>query len=98
MADSIFARMKGLLGRKELKSGQALVLKPCDSVHTFFMQFAIDVLFVDKHNKVVGAASNLLPFRLSPLFFRAAYAIELPAGVISSTATAKGDSILLADQ
>jgi hypothetical protein len=61
----------------------------------FFMRFAIDVIFVDKKNSVVGLVKHIKPFRLSPLFFRASYAIETPVGVIVQTKTALGDKIEL---
>jgi len=95
VANTPFKRMKGLLDRKELKKGQALVLKPCNSIHTFFMRFRIDVLFVAKDNAVIEAIPNIRPFRLTYIYFNAALAIELPTGTIQSSSTSKGDSILL---
>lgn len=95
VADTFWKRFKGLLGEKELQKGQALVLKPCHSIHTFFMRFPIDVLFVDKDNKVIKAISCLRPFRLSFIYFNASFAIELPAGVIHSSRASKGDALLL---
>lgn len=93
IADNPFKRMKGLLGKKELKGAHALILKPCNSIHTFFMRFPIDVLFVDKDNKVVRAISCLVPFRITSLYFRADFAIELPAGTIQSTSSSEGDNL-----
>ena len=95
MADSPFRRMKGLLGRNGLKPGEALVLKPSNSIHTFFMRFPIDVLFVDKDNRIIGAISGLKPFRLTRIYFRAVFVVELTAGIIQSTATGQGDSIFI---
>jgi hypothetical protein len=92
-ADSPFKRMKGLLGRKELPDGQALILDPCDSVHTFFMQFPIDVVFVDRKNKIVRIHHSLRPWRLSGIYLSAAFAIELPAGKAALASTAVGDTI-----
>jgi len=91
MADNILTRIKGLLGRKEFSAGEALVLRPCNSVHTFFMRFPIDVLFIDRNNYVVGVVSALKPARLSKVFFRSACAIELPIGTIQSARISKGD-------
>ncbi len=68
VADTLFTRMKGLLGRKELPQGEALWIKPCFSVHTFFMQFPIDVLFLNKKNQVIAVVSNLTPNRLTRLY------------------------------
>lgn len=93
LADTPFGRIRGLLGRKELKSGEALIIKPGNSVHTFFMRFAIDVLFLDKNNRVIKALPALKPFRLSPLCFKAYLTIELAEGVISTSHTEPGDII-----
>lgn len=93
IADTFLTRLKGLLCRKEFKRGQAILLKPCNSIHTLFMHFPIDVLFVDKHNCVVKVISSLVPFRLSSIYFQADFAIELPAGMAGQTATAQGDSL-----
>ncbi len=92
-ADTSLARMKGLLGRHALKQGEGLIIRPCQSVHMFFMRFSIDVIFVDKVNIVVGLCPNLRPFNLSPIFWKSACAIELPAGTIERTSTAVGDQI-----
>jgi len=91
LARSFIARMRGLLGQRSLPAGQAMILRPCNSIHTFFMLFAIDVLFASKKNQVVKALSRLSPFRLSNIYFQALYAIELPAGTITTTKTACGD-------
>jgi hypothetical protein len=85
--------MKGLLGLKSLENGAALVIKPCNSIHTFFMHFPIDVLFVDKDKKVIKAVSNILPFRVSPIFIKSHLVVELPAGVIKFTSTSAGDQL-----
>ena len=95
MAQALFKRMKGLLGQGGLKQGQAMVLKPCNSIHTFFMAFAIDVLFLDKENRVVKALDNVSPFRISGIYLKAQSAIELPAGTIQATSTSPGDVLLL---
>jgi uncharacterized membrane protein (UPF0127 family) len=88
-------RMRGLLGRKEIEPGGALVISPCNSVHTFFMRFPIDVIFVDKDNRVLQAIPCLKPFRFSPLHFKSKLVIELPCGVISATSTSPGDIIAI---
>lgn len=95
IANTILNRMKGLLGRKDFKEGEALVLKPCNSVHTFFMSLPIDVVFVDSDNKVVKTISAMPPFRLSRIYFKARLAIELPAGRIAKTSTQPGDFLYI---
>jgi hypothetical protein len=93
IADTFFTRIKGLLCKKEFKKGQALIIKPCNSIHTFFMHFPIDVLFVDKHNQVIKVISSLRPTRLTPIYFNSAFVVELPTGTAQSTLTSKADTI-----
>ena len=94
MADGLFKRMKGLLGKKELKPGQGIILKPCNSVHTFFMHFPIDVIFVDKNNTVVKIIPFLAPSSISGVYFSAHRCFELPAGTIASSSTQEGDIVI----
>ncbi len=92
VADRLFARLKGLLGKRCLDDQQdALVIKPAKSIHTFFMRFAIDAVFVDKKNKVVGLSENLKPFQITPVFWSSLSVIELPAATIQNTRTQIGD-------
>jgi hypothetical protein len=93
VAGSFFKRARGLLGERAFTYGQALVLKPCNSIHTFFMSFPIDVLFVNKNNTVVKTAIGLKPFRLSPICPRSKFVIELPPGAIKLTSTSTGDQL-----
>jgi hypothetical protein len=87
--------MKGLLGRRSLKATEAMVIKPCNAIHTFFMRFPIDVLFVNKDNLVVKAIPNMPSFRLSPICFASQFVVELPVGVIQATHTALGDQLAI---
>jgi uncharacterized membrane protein (UPF0127 family) len=96
IADSILKRMKGLLGKSELPIGEALWIKPCMSVHTFFMRFPIDVVFLNNKNKVIAIRKNLKPNRITWLYPRAASVLELPAGTIEATETKVGDEIEVA--
>ncbi|HLD82479.1 MAG TPA: DUF192 domain-containing protein [Candidatus Omnitrophota bacterium] len=95
VADNPFKRMSGLLGRREFLKGQALLIKPCNSVHTFFMRFPIDVLFIDKNNQVVKAIPCLKPFRLTYMYLAAGSCLELPCGAIQATSTREGDTLSL---
>jgi uncharacterized protein len=60
IADTFFKRFMGYMFRKE-PHHEALLIKPCDSIHTFFMKFNIDVIFVDKDMKVLKKVENLKP-------------------------------------
>jgi hypothetical protein len=93
VANSFFKRLKGLLGCKSLNEGEALIITHSKSIHTFFMRFPIDVLFVDKNNKIVKLIPSLKPFRLTSICFKSAYVVELPSGKIHSSNTSLGDLI-----
>ena len=96
VADNLFTRMKGLLGKKELPFGEALWIKPCFSVHTFFMKFPIDVIFLNKTNQVIAAVSNLTPNRMTRLYPQSFSVLELPPGTIVASNTVVGDKIEIA--
>ncbi|MDD5155797.1 MAG: DUF192 domain-containing protein, partial [Candidatus Omnitrophica bacterium] len=90
-------RMVGLLGRSTpLRPGEAVIIKPCNCVHTLFMRFPIDCLFVDKHNRIIKTIPRLQPFRVTPLYFSSSLVIELADGAIDSSATRPGDTLLFA--
>ena len=86
-------RLVGLLSRSSLEPGEALHLDPCTSVHTAFMRFAIDVVFLDGDRQVLKLSPNLRPFRMSGMLRGSGSVIELPTGVIDSTGTVVGDQL-----
>lgn len=86
-------RMKGLLGRTGLPRGEALLISPCNSIHTFFMRFPIDVLFLDKDGRTVRAIPKLVPWRATRVYLSARSVLELWAGAIDETGTQAGDVI-----
>ena len=92
-ARTVRERLKGLLGRDGLPEGRALVIAPCTSIHTFFMRFTIDLLFVDGSGRIVRAVSNLRPWRATRVYPTAALVVELPAGAIARTGTLEGDPV-----
>ena len=91
-------RAKGLLGRECLADGEGLLFKGCSSLHTFFMQFPIDIVYTDKHLKVLKCAAAVKPFKLVTAPLRAYYALELPVGAIQSSVTRPGDNLLFDDE
>ena len=93
VADTFLSRMTGLLAKKFLAPGEALIITKCQSIHMFFMCFPIDVIFVDKNDHVIGLVERIKPFQLSPIFFRANYAIEVSEGTIVQTKTSINDKI-----
>ena len=96
-ADNFFRRLIGLMGSPCLKAGEGLILKPCNSIHTFFMRFPIDVAFIDRENKIVKIYPCLPAWRLSGIFFNSALCLELPAGTLAITRSQAGDTIQLAN-
>lgn len=92
LAQNFTARLKGLLGRKSLAPGSALIIKPCNSVHTWFMKFNIDVLFVGRSGRVVKVVEDLPPFKFAAAGV-AAFAVELPAGTIREHGIKPGDML-----
>ena len=95
MATTRWERLRGLIGHPPLRHGEGLLIAPCRSVHTFFMGFPIDVVFVSADGEVVGLAPDLRPFRIGPIVREASFVLELPAGTIAETETQVGDRIVL---
>lgn len=91
VATSFSSRLVGLLGREGLEVGQGLIIEPCNSIHTFFMRFSIDVAFVDVGGRIVGQIVGMKPWRMSRIYFRALKVVELPSGVLPETTTCLGD-------
>ncbi len=89
-ADTPATRSKGLLGRESLAQDEGLWIVPCPMIHTFFMKFAIDVLFLDKSLKVVRVIEGLKPWRVSPWVLRAHSVLELAGGSLKGS-VAVGD-------
>jgi uncharacterized protein len=92
IATSFAARSQGLLGRSGLKPDTGLLIDPCSSIHMWFMRFPIDVVFLDKKNRVVGLKRNVKPWGMA-WSWRGTKTIELPVGVIAATRTQIGDIV-----
>jgi hypothetical protein len=90
------SRRRGLLGRDAFDRGSAIVIAPCSAIHTFFMRFAIDVVFVARDGKVLKTYTAVPRRRIA--FSLAAFAvIEFPAGAISGLDVTPGDIVRLVD-
>ena len=85
-------RRKGLLGRPSFEPGQGLWIVPCEAVHTFWMRFTIDLVYLDRKHRVVKTCSQVRPWRMSACF-AAHSVIELPAGRVRETQTMRGDML-----
>lgn len=80
VADTLKTRTKGLLGRDDMALDEGLLITRCDSVHTFFMKFPIDLLYLDKELRVVKVVSDMGPSRMSFCLGRARHVLELKGG------------------
>lgn len=93
VADTTLTRFVGLMGRASLAPSHGLLIHPSNGVHTLWMRFTIDVLLLDRERRVISVYGNLRPFRVTAINWKAASALELPAGVIASTNTQLGDEL-----
>src|ERR1700739_783910 len=90
-------RSKGLLGRKGLGPGEGLWIIPCEAVHTFFMKFPIDLVYLDRKHRVKKTSANVPAWRLSACL-SAHSVLELPPGTIQKTNTERGDVLEFVEQ
>jgi uncharacterized protein len=93
LAETALARMRGLLGRKDLPSGEGILLRPASSIHMAFMRFAIDAVFLDRDGVVVKVARDLGPWKAAAAR-RAKSVVELPAGEAARRGIEVGQRIL----
>ncbi|RLA63237.1 MAG: DUF192 domain-containing protein [Epsilonproteobacteria bacterium] len=82
LADSTFSRVKGLMFDEKIE-GDGLLIRPCNSIHTFFMKFNIDVLFLNKSLKVVKIIRNMPPWRMSKIYWSAWQVLEFSGGSLN---------------
>jgi uncharacterized membrane protein (UPF0127 family) len=94
VANTGSTRSKGLLGRESLSDGGGLWICPCEAVHTFWMRFPIDLVYLDRKNRIRKLVSALPPWRLSACL-SAHSVLELPSGTIHVTQTQPGDTLEL---
>ena len=92
VADGFFRRGLGLLGRKRLPQGHGLLIKPAWSVHTWFMRFPIDVVFLDRRLTVLKVRTQMRPWHAAARF-GAESALELPAGECERLGLEVGDRL-----
>lgn len=93
LAKNFLGRLKGLLGRSGLDSGEGLWIYPSQAIHTFGMRFPIDVIFLDAQQRVVKTAAGVAPFQICLGGKNAESALELPVGTIERSCTQPGDQI-----
>ncbi len=92
-AGSLWARMKGLLGRslQDFQPGRGLLISPSQGIHTIGMKFPIDVAYLDPKGRILKLYHQLVPCRVAAVMPRAHSILELPPGTLQRTRTAVGD-------
>jgi uncharacterized membrane protein (UPF0127 family) len=96
LADRPLSRMRGLLGREVLPPGEGMLLRPAPSIHTAFMRFAIDAVFIDHDMVVLRVVSRIKPWRIATA--RTAWGlVELAAGEAERRGVGPGDRLLVID-
>jgi uncharacterized membrane protein (UPF0127 family) len=93
IAETFLGRAKGLLGRKSLSENQALWIKPCNNIHTFFMKFTIDCVFINKSCVVEKIYSKVSPFEIKGPVWKANSVIEFSEGIIEKWDIKIGDQL-----
>ena len=93
IASTSLTRMVGLLGQHGLDTGGGLWIKPSSGVHTIGMKFPIDVIGLDKHNRVIKLWKRLVPYRLTTVHWNMKSVLELPAGRIDECQVQLGDTL-----
>ncbi len=92
VANTSATRRRGLLKRQDFPRGEGLWIVPCEAVHTFWMKFPIDLVYLNKRKQVVKVRHAVPPWRISACL-RAHSVLELPAGVARDTNTKPGDQL-----
>ena len=97
MCETFPARLRGLLGKRSLAEKEVYWIRPCESIHTFFMLMAIDAVFVDADLRVVKIIENMTPFQVCLPAKHAAGVIEGPVGMIARAKLNKGTQLAVRD-
>ena len=81
-ATNIFSRMLGLMFSEKLPECDGFLISPCNSIHTFFMRYSLDILFLDKNFKIVKIIYGLSPWRMTWVYFKSSHVLEMKAGML----------------
>lgn len=96
-AASLWSRTRGLLGTPSLPTGHGLWILRCNSIHTFFMNYPIDCIFLDRHMKVVALDENVKPGRLLWPRWGADSVVEIAGGQLSTLSLQLGEELYVGD-
>ena len=82
IAHDLLLRIKGLMFSEKLPDCDGFLIRPCNSIHTFFMRYPLDVVFLDKNFKIVKVIYDLSPWRMTWMYFRSHQVLEMKAGTL----------------
>ena len=94
-ADTVFTRLKGLIGRLNMRSDEGLWVVPSSGVHTWGVLFPLDLIYLDENLRVLYVTEHFPRFKVAPLKIRAASVLELPTHTIYSSQTQPGDQLVI---
>jgi uncharacterized protein len=94
-ADTMFARLRGLIGRLRLRGDEGIWVVPSSGIHTVGVLLPLDLIYLDEDHRVVHLIEHFPPFRLAPLRIRASSVLELPTHTIYSSQTQPGDQLVI---
>ncbi len=94
VADGPIQRMIGLMFSKSLGEKDGLLITPCNSIHTFFMRYELDIVFLSRDNKVIKVIRNMKPWRMTWMYFKASKVLEMMGGTLPADINA-GDEVSL---
>lgn len=94
-ADTIFSRLRGLIGRLRLRSDEGIWVVPSRGVHTLGLLFPLDLIYLDEHYRVIHLVEYFPSFRIAPLKTQAESVLELPTHTIYSSQTQPGDELVI---
>jgi uncharacterized membrane protein (UPF0127 family) len=83
-ATNFYSRMLGLMFSTDLPGCDGFLISPCNSIHTFFMCYSLDILFLDKDFKIVKAIYGLAPWRMTWIYFKSKHVLEMKAGTMKN--------------
>jgi len=95
VANTFFARMKGLIGKLRLSADEGVWIIPSQGIHTLGVLFPLDIIYLDDDLKVIYTLEHFPTFRVGPLKSRAASVLELPAHAIYTSQTQPGDQFVI---
>jgi len=94
IAGSFFQRLFGLIFKKPLKKGEALLIRDCKSIHTIGMKYNIDAFFIDENGKVLSVFIDMSPWSFTPYIGEARDVLELRSGLLRKGSISEGDRII----